>query len=268
MEAAGQRLHYLDYGEGEPVLLLHGGGAGGPIWFRQIAALKERYRVLVPDHPMFGLSSQSEIPPPLRSFSVKYVSGFLDALGLDRVRVAGLSLGGFIALCMAIEHPSRIERLALLDSAGLGTDLPWVFRLITLPVLGFVLPRPRKFMQDRFFAMMESAHPNGPGSEEFKRYSFETTRNEGHPRALRKNTPSFATLRGQLSMLSDAELGKVQARTMIIWGEDDRFFPVSHAERAHGAIPDSRLHVLADTGHVSPWDQPEKVNRLLLDFFS
>ena len=62
VNVGGNRVHYLDYGEGEPVLLLHGGGAGAAVWFRQIAALKDSYRVLAPDSPVFGLSSQPSVP--------------------------------------------------------------------------------------------------------------------------------------------------------------------------------------------------------------
>ena len=151
VDVAGDSVHYLDYGKGEPVLLLHGGGAGGAVWYRQIAALKDSYRVLAPDNPMFGLSSQASVPTPPRQFAREYVQGFIEALQLDSVRIAGLSLGGFIALSLAIECPTRIRSMVLIDSAGLGTDLPWVFRLMTLPVLGHVISRPRKFMHDLFF---------------------------------------------------------------------------------------------------------------------
>ena len=113
VNVAGNRVHYLDYGEGEPVLLLHGGGAGGAVWYRQIAALKDSYRVLAPDSPVFGLSSQPSVPTPLRQFAGEYVQGFIEALQLESVRIAGLSLGGFIALAQAVDRSPRIRSMRL-----------------------------------------------------------------------------------------------------------------------------------------------------------
>ena len=69
-------------------------------------------------------------------------------------------------------------------------------------------------------------------------------------------------------MLSDEQLSRVEVPTLVIWGAKDKFFPVSHAERAHRLIPDSRLKVLPDAGHVSTFDEPEQVSSLLAGFFA
>ena len=268
VDVGGNRVHYLDYGEGEPVVLIHGGGAGGAVWYRQIAALKDSYRVLAPDSPVFGLSSQPLDPTPLRQFAREYVQGFIEALQLESVRLAGHSLGGFIALAQAIDRSPRIRSIALINSAGLGSHLPWVFRLMTLPGFGHAVSLPRKFMQDLFFDIKEVVDSRGQESEQFKRYAYETTRLEGHAPAIRRHAPKFANLRGQKLVFSDDELNAVETPTAIIWGRQDGFFPVAHAERAHQAIRGSELHVVPNAGHVSIWDRPETVNQLLSDFFS
>ena len=194
VNVGGNRVHYLDYGEGEPVLLIHGGGAGAAVWFRQIAALKDSYRVLAPDSPVFGLSSQPSVSTPLRQFAREYVQGFIAALQLESVRIAGLSVGGFIALAQAVDRSPRIRSMVLIDSAGLGTHLPWVFRLMALPVFGHAVSVPRKFMQDWFFDIKLVADSRGRESEPFKRYAFETTRLEGHALSIRRHAPEFANL--------------------------------------------------------------------------
>ena len=268
VNVGGNRVHYLDYGEGEPVVLIHGGGAGAAVWFRQIAALKDSYRVLAPDSPVFGLSSQPSVPTPLRQFAREYVQGFIEALQLESVRIAGLSVGGFIALAQAVDRSPRIRSIALIDSAGLGTHLPWVFRLMALPVFGHAVSVPRKFMQDWFFDIKLVADSRGRESEPFKRYAFETTRLEGHALSIRRHAPEFANLRGQKLVFSDDELRAIDIPTAIIWGQQDRFFPVEHAERAHRTIRGSELHLINNAGHVSIWDRPHVVNDILGEFFS
>ena len=268
VNVGGNRVHYLDYGEGEPVLLIHGGGAGGAIWYRQIAALKDSYRVLAPDSPVFGLSSQPSIPTPLRQFAREYVQGFIEALQLESVRIAGLSLGGFIALAQAVDRSPRIRSMVLIDSAGLGTHVPWVFRITALPGISHAVAKPRKFMYDLFFDIKQVVDSRGRESEQFKRYAFETTRLEGHSLAIRRHAPRFANLRGQKLVFSDDELRAIDIPTAIIWGQQDRFFPVAHAERAHRTIRGSELHLINDAGHVSIWDRPHVVNDILGEFFS
>ncbi len=275
VEAAGQRIHYLDYSPthrvpGSPletVLLLHGGGAGGPIWFRQIAALSQHFRVIAPDNPLFGLSSQTVIPSPIQDFTTAYLRGFLDALGLDRVMIAGLSAGGAAGMWFAVRHPERVSRLCVLDSAGLGRELPFVFKMMTIPGPAQVFSKPGPRLMKNFFSRMESASPEGPDAEAYLHYCFSVTRVKGHSRAVTRTLPAYTGLDGQRSVLTDDELSSVQAQTLIIWGARDRFFPVAHARRAHRLIPGSILHILPEAGHVATWDAPETVNGLLKGFF-
>ena len=267
VDAGGYRIHYLDYGSGPTVLLLHGGGAGGAMWFRQIAELSKRFRVIAPDNPIFGLSSRPARVLAIPEVTTGFVESFLDALGIEKVHLAGLSMGGFAAARFAGENPERVERLALLDSAGFGRDLPWGFRLSSLPVLKYLLTRPQRWLHEKFFAAVEVVHADTEHNDAYLRYAFEVTRNDGHSIAVRQNMPVFAGIRGQRNLFSDEELATIRTETLVIWGEKDRFFPLPHARRAASLIPDSKLVVLPDSGHVIPLDQPEEVNRLLSDFF-
>ena len=268
-------VHYLDYGpvdaaagEGRPpVVLLHGAGAGSAVWHRQIAALAGERRVVVPDHPVFGLSDRPVLSCSMFEFVRDYVSGFLDAIGIETADVAGLSIGGFAAMVLAIEHPRRVRRLAVIDSVGLGRDLPWVFRIMALPLVGRLFTRPAKSVMDRVFDAMEVAKPDQPDAELMKQYAFDVTRANGHRSVLHAGAVRVGSLRGQVLVLSDEELSRIEAPTLVIWGAKDRFFPVSHAERAHRLIPDSRLEVLTNAGHVSTFDEPERVSSLLAGFF-
>ena len=155
IDLGDHRVHYLDYGEGPPVLMLHGGGAGSAIWFKQIEVLSKTRRVIAPDHPVFGLSSQDAYKAPLLPYLVSYMVRLFDELGLSRVDVVGLSMGAQAALAMALEHPDRLGKLIVIDSAGLGRDFPLVFKLANVPFFGRLIVKPNRWGQDNYFKTME-----------------------------------------------------------------------------------------------------------------
>jgi len=266
VEVNGQRSHYLDYGSGPPVLLLHGGGAGSAIWFRQIAALAKTHRVIAPDHPVFGLSSQEAYEAPFVDSIFRYLTGFMDALELGRVDVAGLSMGAQGALSLAINSPERIKRLIVIDSAGLGKAFPMVFRLGTVPLIGRLIVRPNRWGQDNYFKTMEVVDSDFADAEIYKRYAYDVTLPSGHSDAMRSSLDVITGLGGQKSIFSDDELGSIKTPTLAIWGGHDKVMPVEHGYRLAELVPDSSLHIIADSAHVPLLDNPDQVNDLLVGF--
>ena len=266
VNAGRYRVHYLEYGSGPVVLLIHGGGAGSAIWFRQIAALSRHYRVIAPDNPVFGLSTQPPYAVPLVDTTSGYLAPFMDAMKLDRASFVGLSLGGFASARIAAEAPERVEKLVLIDSAGFGRDLPWGFRITSLPLIGHVLALPHRKLHARFFATNEVVYPDNEHNDTYLEYAYHVTKNDGHSESIRHNMQEFAGLRGQRNLMTDEELRAVKAETLVIWGREDRFFPLSHARRAVSLIGNSRLEVLDECGHVALLDQPERVTSLISGF--
>ena len=114
--------------------------------------------------------------------------------------------------------------------------------------------------------MKEVVHPDREHNDAYLEYAYSVNASEGHSCAVQLNTPVFAGLRGQRHVISDDELESIRAKTLVIWGKQDRFFPVSHAERAVSRIPDSRLELIDDCGHISLLDQPERVSELMTEF--
>ncbi|MDA1298221.1 MAG: alpha/beta fold hydrolase [Chloroflexi bacterium] len=268
VDAGGHKIHYLDYGSGPTILLIHGGGSGSAVWFRQIEELSKRFRVIAPDNPIFGLSSQPALAVTVPLLTTGFIGSFMDAMQIDRASIAGLSMGGYAAGRFAAEHPDRVDRLALIDSAGFGRDLPWGFRLSSLPLLKYVFTRPQRWAHERFFASSEVVNPDGEHNDAYLEYAYSVMENDGHALAIRSNIPVFAGFRGQRNLLGARDLASINAETLVIWGRQDRFFPLSHANRAVSLIPNSRLEVLEDCGHVSLLDQPQQVNRLLEQFMT
>jgi pimeloyl-ACP methyl ester carboxylesterase len=266
LELGDKRIHYLDYGEGPIVLLLHGGGAGSAIWFRQIEELAKTHRVVVPDHPVFGLSSQTAFERPFVPSMLDYLTDFIDALGLDEFDVVGLSMGAQGALALAINSPERVKKLAVIGSAGLGKSFPLIFRLATLPLLGWLILRPNRWGQDNYFKMMEVVDSTFDDAPVYRQYAFDVTTSEGHGSAMRRSLRVTTTLVGQREIFSDSELESIKSPTLAIWGEHDKLFPVDHGVRLARLVPDARMHVVENAAHVPLLDQPDLVNGLLAGF--
>lgn len=262
----GKRIHYLDYGSGPPVLLLHGGGAGSAIWFRQIELLSKTHRVIAPDHPVFGLSSQDAWDAPLPDTFVTYLTAFMDALELGRVDAVGLSMGAQAVLAMALAWPDRFDRLVVIDSAGLGNAFPWIYRLVKTPLVGGLIVRPNRWAQDNYFKTFEVVDSEFADALVYKQYAYDVTLADGHMKAMRKSLDTITGWGGQKYVFSDAELNSITNRLLIIWGEHDKLFPVEHGYRLAGLAPNASLHVVENAAHVPLLDHPDLVNGLLGEF--
>ncbi len=131
--ADGARLHYLTCGEGEPLLLLHGRGNAGALFGPIFAPLAAQRRVITLDLPGWGLSDKQPFTGhDARDALRVWMDGALalmDALGLEQVDLLGHSMGGLTALGLALDHPTRVNSLILVDAGGLGRTMPLDLRL-------------------------------------------------------------------------------------------------------------------------------------------
>ncbi len=261
-----RRIHYLDYGDGPPVLLLHGGGAGSAIWFRQIKVLAKTHRVIVPDHPVFGLSSQDPYESPLTESLVSYLTGFMDALGLDRVDAVGLSMGAQATLAMALAGSGRFNKLVVIDSAGLGKAFPLILKLASVPLIGRMIMRPNRWGHDKFFKNIEVFNSDFEDAGAYMRYSYDVTLTNGHAKAMRASLRAITGLSGQKSIFTDDELRSITNPMLVIWGAEDKLFPIAHGYRLAELAPNASLHVVENSGHVPLLDNPGQVNELIAGF--
>ncbi len=267
--SVGDRIiHFLDYGEGRPVLLLHGGGAGSAVWFRQIEMLSKTRRVIAPDHPVFGLSSQAPYKSPLTHSLVTYLIDLMDDIGLDKVDIVALSMGAQAALALAIERPERVVKMVVIDSAGLGRAFPLIFRLATVPLLGRLVVRPNRWGQDNYFKTMEVVDSEFDDAPAYRQYAYDVTLSDGHAQAMRASLRVITGLGGQKQFFSDAELRSISVPTLAIWGEHDQVFPVEHGYRLARLVPGARLHVIENAAHVPLLDNPDQVNELIAGFLA
>jgi pimeloyl-ACP methyl ester carboxylesterase len=271
-KVGGIGIHCLAAGSrGQPVVILHGGGfdAAGLSFRKTIPVLAKQHRVFAPDWPGFG---ESDAMP--RNWCVEecvdFVADLLDALGLKRVILIGLSMGGAFALGFTLRSPKRVERLVLVDSVGLGGGIPgglvsyfalhlplvdelrWAL-LTRVPTLARrnmcapLLDRSGAAIEEAFGEIIRLARKPGAGAA-FRQLQ----RSEYRWRGLRTN---------YLHRLSE-----IRVPTLIVHGAEDRLIPVACAQRAHCLIPHSQLQIIASCGHLPPVEQPESFNRIISSF--
>lgn len=245
----GMDFHLRDEGpraDPVPVVLLHGTSASLHTWEGWAAGLRDRRRVITFDLPGFGLTGPTPDGDYRLDAEVRHVLAVLDHLGITRCVLGGNSLGGAIAWALAARHPDRVERLVLVDAAGYpvpSTSVPIGFRLarnpVLAPLMNNLLPR----------SMVESSVRNVFGQPErvtpelVDRY-FAMAVREGNRRALIRR---MSLPRGTADV---SVLKTLRQPTLIIWGARDRLIPLAAGERFDADIPDSRLVVFPDLGHV------------------
>ncbi len=243
IELDGLSVHYRDEGQGPPLVLLHGTGASLHTWDAWSSALASHHRVIRMDLPGFGLTG----PDPKSDYSipafVSFVDSFCKKLGLTRFALAGNSLGGQIAWNLAVAHPEQVTDLILLDPAGYPIARPaLIFRLARIPVLSSLLTHAdpgamvKKTLRD---AYGDQSKVTPALIDRYRRLSLRAG-----------NRDAFVARVKQSPVDRTADLPHVAARTLILWGREDRLIPVAHAERFAKAIPGAKLIVYDSVGHL------------------
>jgi len=267
VEAAGTRLHYLAAGGAGPtVVLLQGASGGAANWYRIIGPLSRQCRVLALDLPGFGLSGPAAPAGPLGGYVAGVVEDWLSRIGVERCTLVGTSFGGLAALRLAQRRPDRVDRLVLLDSAGLGRDLPVLVRLACLPLVGPALLTPSRlgtrWLLDRVLTSRPLTPEHAAALVDYLWWSARI----GDVRVLAEAIAQFCDLGGQREVLDDEELAALRPPTLVLWGAEDRFLPAAHGARAAALIPRSVFVRIQGAGHSPNWEAPEELLAALLPF--
>lgn len=263
----GLTLHYLIEGRGAPVLLLHGLGGFARSWRHNLPVLAQHAAAFALDLPGFGLSSKP--PGEYRlAFFIRTIEAFRRALGLERLTLAGHSLGGAVAVAYALEYPSRAEGLVLLGAVvpGFGYRPSWVYRVLAVPglgelVAGFLWPGLLRATLARCFA-----RPEREEVEFLVRESYEARV------SLEGRAAFLSTLRGvKADFAENAEryrwgLSSLALPVLLIHGRQDPVVPAAHAETVAGHLPNAGLRWLDGCGHFPQIEHKDTVNGWLAEF--
>lgn len=274
----GVKIHYLCGGTGPPLLLVHGLGSSAAVeFYYNLEALAAHHQVLAVDLPGFGQSDKPPLEYTIDLF-VKVLRHFLASLKVERTAVMGVSMGGRVALGLALDAPACVERLVLVDALGVGQPRPVLaYRLLLTRGLG-------EFTLSGTAGALRRMNPNTirrfwgwylrrPGSVDT---ILSDDRISNHRRLL--STPAYraaylsalrsiaGTRRLRDGVVVEHRLSELRMPTLLVWGRHDHIFPAAHAESARGRISGSRVEIFEGSGHTPQMEEPERFNRLVLDF--
>jgi len=257
VEVLGARIRYYELGppSAPTVLILHGLGDRGRNHLRSALGLARSFHVLVPDQIGHGRSDKPRLSYRIRTFS-DFDAGFLKALGVRRAHVTGASLGGWIAADLAIRYPQLVDRLVLVDSAGVSPpgrklgreDIPKELYVTSLSDQRKVLERVFLDKATISDALVEAA--------------FRDHVQDDDGGTIASILDGIAADEESL----DTRAAQIKSPTLIVWCREDALLPVQGADALKAAIPGSSLVLLDGCGHVPDAERTDEYNAAVLRF--
>jgi len=244
-------IRYFAGGQGDPLIIIHGGGDGARAWLKNAEELSKYYSVYIPDLPGFGRSQSASDKFHLPEY-VAFVEDFAHTLGIERFLLVGHSIGGGIALHYALKFPQKVRGLVLVSSWCLGIEAALWVRLLSHPALsrslgeiGIAVLKGVKWLARLFYAPFKFANP-------LTRVKMDIGK-------------TMVTLRGQTTVLQH-RLAELTMPTLLVWGAGDEIVPAAHAYVAAELIPDCQVHVFDGCGHNVYRQRVDEFSQLLADF--
>ncbi len=250
------------------MVLIHGLAGNSRTWKDVMPALAKHYDVIAPDLLGHGQSAK-----PMGDYSLgAHASGLRDlllTLGVPHATIVGHSFGGGVAMQLAYQHPEMCDRLVLVGSGGLGREVSWLLRLVTLPLAEQTMPIIfQRRLADAGISVSRFLHRRGLSAPHLSEMlqSYVSLAGAENRKAFVRTIRTVIEPGGQTVSALDRLYLAAHVPTMIVWGANDQIIPVAHAHAAHEAIPGSRLEVLPDLGHFVQTQAPERFVEVLLDF--
>ncbi len=247
----GLDVNYYTAGQGEPLVVIHGGGGDARTWWNNIAELAEKYTVYAPDLPGYGGSQPLDGDYFIPELS-EFVDRFARGLGLEKFHLVGHSLGGGVALDYALKSPHKIKKLVLVSSLCLGREIAFWVRLLSIPALLRLLGsavmgvfKGIKWVIKTLLIPVEFIIPLSPASVIIG--------------------GSITTFKEQTLVLAN-RLSEVVMPTLLVWGAKDPIVPVRHAYAAARVIPDCQVKVFEKRGHNVHRDELKQFSNILTGF--
>jgi len=271
------RLHYVEAGEGPLVILLHGFPDFWYSWRYQIPALVGAgYRVVAPDMRGYNLSDKPREVASYRAAAVAAdVAGLIHACGAERAVVVGHDWGAGVAWQFAMLYPAMVERLAILNVPhplrmlrALATPRQllksWYMFFFQLPWLPEAAIRAGNYLLLRQVLRTDPVRRDAFTSVDIERYVAAAAQ----PGALTGSINYYRALFRQNPQAAISQIRRIDAPVLVIWGEQDRYLGSELAQPDPRWVPQARVERLPNASHWVHLDQPEEVNRLLLEFLS
>lgn len=274
----GVNVHYFCGGNGSPLVLVHGLGSSAAVEFYfNLEPLAANHRVLAIDLPGFGHSGK-----PVQEYTidlfVRAVRDLMRSESLEHAAVMGVSMGGRVALGLALESSEMVDRLVLVDSLGVGAPRRVLaYRLLLTRGLGELTlsstARALRRMNPRTIRRFWAWYLRRPQGVDHL-LSDERIADHGALLSTKEYRAAYlSALRSiaQMRSLRDGivvqqRLKELRMPTLLIWGRHDHIFPAAHAQEALLHLRKGRVEIFEDSGHTPQMEEPDRFNRLVLEF--
>lgn len=252
----GLKIHYIEQGQGQAVVCLHGLGSSAADWQYQLADLAQGYRVIAPDLRGHVLSPAPHQPLTISAMADD-VAALLGQLDATPAHLIGLSLGGCVAQAVALRHPEGIRSLTLVNTfarlqpagwSGAGRLLKRLWLMCFAPMTANAA-----YITEGLFPKPEQAPLRAIAAASLSQNSRRTY---------------FAAIRALLAFDVRAQVPTLHCPTLVVAGDRDTTVGLAAKRELQRLIPDARLLVVADSGHATPYDQFETFNRAVLAFLN
>lgn len=252
-------FHYQDEGQGPTLVLLHGVASSLHTWDGWVKQLKPYYRIIRIDLPGHGLTGPDS---SRKNYDIDYMTDMLDKLlvriNVNKAHFAGNSLGGYIAWNYAVQHPEKVDKLILLDSAGYPQKMPFIMKFGSWPVIGEMS---RVFMP-RFIISQNVKRAYGDKkkvNKQLVRRYHDLTLRKGNRKAL------VSTFRQMKNQSGNEHLGdavkQVKAPTLVMWGETDKWVPLDVMQRFQEDLSNVVTVTYEGVGHMPMEEIPVQTAR-------
>jgi pimeloyl-ACP methyl ester carboxylesterase len=248
----GQKIHYVEAGQGPALIFLHGLGAVKEIWAPNVGPFSAKYHVYSLDQIGFGRSDKPLLDYRISTFS-DFVYGFMQSQQLSKATLVGNSLGGWIALDFALQHPGMVDKVVLVDSAG----LPWQSQ----PAVN-LNPASVAATRKMFNALF---YDKKIATDEFVEQVFANHMSNNDGYTIQRTLQGFST---ENQFLDEAKLASIHVPTLVVWGREDQLLPVAAGEKFRDHIPGAKMVVFDQCGHVPQIEKSAEFNKAVLDFLS
>lgn len=258
----GRRTHYIDKGEGEPLLLLHGFFYDSYLWAANMDALAEHFKVYALDLWGCGYSTREPLDYGYQLYADQVLL-FMDSLGIRSASLAGQSMGAGTAILFCVQHRQRVNKLLLVDAAGLPNPLPLMGKFLNLPGVG------------EFFLGLNIDAIRRTGLKVSFIHSQELLTDSYFENVTRPHKIMGSTEIGLMiqrkqffDKLSDEihRLAQMDVSILLVWGREDKAVPLWSGQEMHRILRGSRLEIIDNAGHVPNFERSEEFNQLAVNF--
>ncbi len=270
---AGKSIFYAETGSGPAVVMLHGGGPGATgvsNYSRNIDALAQHFRVIVPDMPGYGRSAKGVDQRDPFGYLADMIRGLLYELRIDTAHLVGNSYGGSAALRLALDTPDRVTKLVLMGPGGIGTTrgLPTAGLNSLLNYYGGDGPSRDKL---EAFIRHYLVYDGASVPEELIDLRYQASIDPevvADPPLRRPSGRSALRTLWRMDLTRDARLKDLQTPTLVLWGRDDKVNKPSGGPVLLDMLPNAQLVMTSRTGHWMQWERAGLFNELVTDFLT